>query len=200
MSTNKNSVVITVSKIISNFFNPLTSMLIYFIWFSNRNFTFNESLGHFLPILIIIIIPISVWIIWNVMTGRYTNLDVSDRNQRKSLYVFILLVTIIYLIFDYLKNEKVDLVMLFTLILLVLMQVSNFFIKSSMHTAFNVFVAGLFYSENKFLGFIWLGIAFLVGISRIILKRHTPKEVVSGTIIALLVSFAYIYTKNQIIH
>ncbi|HQD45325.1 MAG TPA: phosphatase PAP2 family protein, partial [Kaistella sp.] len=68
-----------------------------------------------------------------------------------------------------------------------------YFIKSSMHTAFNVFVAALFFAKSPVLGIFWLGIAVLVGITRIILKRHTVKEVFMGAIIAGVVSFIYLY-------
>jgi len=120
-------------------------------------------------------------------------MDVSNRNQRKSLYFFIAGVIAIYLLYDYFANGTIDLVMFFTTVLLVLMQISNYFIKSSMHTAFNVFVAALFFVQDLTMGMVWLCISILVGITRIILKRHTPKEVLSGFCIAALVSFMYIY-------
>jgi len=69
-----------------------------------------------------------------------------------------------------------------------------------MHTAFNVFAAALFFNESILFGVIWLAIAAIVGISRIILKRHTPAEVVAGTAIALVVSFVYLYTNIQFNH
>lgn len=182
---------------ISDFFNPLSSLPIYFIWFSSKNYSWEESLHRFLPISFIIIIPISIWILWNVKTKRYSNIDVSDRNQRKSLYFFIISVMSAYLIFEYFRNGKLDLVMLFIMVLLLMMQFSNYFIKSSMHTAFNVFVSALFFSQDTTLGILWFFISVLVGISRIILKRHSPKEVFMGAFIALVASFAYLYTNIQ---
>jgi membrane-associated phospholipid phosphatase len=87
--------------------------------------------------------------------------------------------------------------MLFILILLLALQISNYFIKSSMHTAFNIFVATLFFNIETYMGIIWLFIAGLVGITRIILKRHTTKEVILGAFIAFLVSFLYLYCNIQ---
>ncbi|WP_228455498.1 phosphatase PAP2 family protein [Chryseobacterium potabilaquae] len=66
-----------------------------------------------------------------------------------------------------------------------------------MHTAFNIFVAALFFSLNPQAGLIWLGIAVLVGITRIILKRHTVKEVFMGAGIAFVISFIYLYCNIQ---
>lgn len=187
-----------ISKFISDLFNPMNSLVLYFIVFSTRNFTLEEAFLNFLPILLLMIIPISSWIIFNVKTKKYTDHDVSDRKQRKSLYFFIEGVLIVYLFFVYLKYERIDFVLLFLLILLIVMQISNYFIKSSMHTAINIFIAALFFTISPVYGLIWLILSIIVGISRIILKRHSPSEVLSGAIIASLVSFIYLYTHIQI--
>lgn len=160
-------------------------------------YSLKDSLLYFLPILLMIIVPVIIWLVWNVKTGRYTNMDVSNRVQRKTLYIFIAACVVTYLIFHYIKNGSIDFVMLFILILLFALQISNFFIKSSMHTAFNVFVAALFFVIDWKMGLLWLGIASLVGVTRIILKRHTVKEVFMGAGIAIVVSFIYLYCNIQ---
>lgn len=200
MVQSTNPSVIAVSKVISNFFNPLVSLIIYFVYSSYLNYTAGEALHRFLPILIITIVPIVVWIVWNVKTGRYTNLDVSNRNQRKSLYFFVSGSILAYQAYDYIVNDTIDLIMLFLLVLLLTLQLSNYFIKSSMHTAFNVFVAALFFYLNPWLGLIWFVIAVLVGVTRVILGRHTTKEVLTGAAIAATVSFIYLYSAIQTQH
>lgn len=200
MEEKKYSLLHKISKVISDFFNPLVSLVIFFVYMSIREYTFKESLLYFFPLLLMIIAPVVIWLVWNVKTGRYTNMDVSNRVQRKTLYVFIAACVVIYLIFNYIKNGYIDLVMLFILILLFALQISNFFIKSSMHTAFNIFVAALFFTLDWKMGLIWLGIASLVGLTRIILKRHTVKEVFMGAGIAFMVSFIYLYCNIQFQH
>jgi membrane-associated phospholipid phosphatase len=189
-----------ISKIISDFFNPLVSLFIFFVYMSVRNYSLHDSVVYFLPILLMVIIPVVIWLVWNVKTGRYTNMDVSNRIQRKTLYVFIAVCVIAYIVYNYFKNGYIDFIMLFVLILLFAMQISNFFIKSSMHTSFNIFVAALFFALNPMMGLIWLGIASLVGITRVILKRHTVKEVLMGAGIAFMVSFLYLYCNIQFQH
>lgn len=189
-----------ISRIISDFFNPLVSLFIYFIFLSFKTYTWSEAISHFLPILLMTILPIVVWIAWNVKTGRYTNMDVSNRVQRKTLYIFIAVCIISYQIYHYIMNGFLDFVMLFILILLFALQFSNLYIKSSMHTAFNVFVAALFYAFSWKAGAVWLMIAALVGLTRIILKRHTPKEVFLGAGIAFLISFLYLYCNIKFQH
>ncbi|KMQ68427.1 ABC transporter permease [Chryseobacterium sp. FH2] len=200
MEQKQPSLVHKVSKIISDFFNPLVSLFIFFVYMSARQYSWKDSLIYFLPILLIVIVPVIIWIVWNVKTGRYTNMDVSNRIQRKTLYIFIATCVIAYIAYNYFRNGYIDFVLLFVLILLFALQVSNFFIKSSMHTAFNIFVAALFFALNWKMGIIWLGIAALVGITRVVLKRHTPKEVLMGAAIAFTVSFIYLYCNIQFQH
>lgn len=188
-----NTPIVKISKIISGFFNPLTSLFLYFLYQSYDNYSFSEAVKVFLPIFLLVILPISIWLLWNVMTKRYSNFDVSNRNQRKSLYFFIEGALLVYIIYEYLRFGTIDYVMGFLLILLVAMQLSNYFIKSSMHTAFNIYVAALFFKHSVVLGFIWLGIGIVVGITRVILKRHTIKEVLMGASIAMTVSAFYLY-------
>ncbi|MBP7174392.1 MAG: ABC transporter permease [Cloacibacterium sp.] len=182
-----------ISGVISNFFNPMVSLVIYFIYFSCKKLTWSEALQKFLPVILLLILPISLWIFWNVKKGKYSNMDVSNREQRKSLYVFIIVLSVLYMIYDYYKNDSLDWVLVFLIVLLLLMQISNYFIKSSMHTSLNVYVAALFFYINPVSGMIWLGIAIVVGITRIILRRHTLQEVLMGGLLATIVSFMYLY-------
>ena len=188
---------IKVSKYLSEIFNPMNSLIIYFIVFSSANFSIEESVRQFLPLLLLTIIPISFWIIYHVKTKKYTDTDVSDRKQRMGFYFFIAASILTYLTFVYLRYERTDFVLIFLLILLIAMQISNYFIKSSMHTALNLFVAALMVTINPLYGLIWLGITIAVGFSRIVLKRHTRAEVLSGAVISSFVSFIYLYTQIQ---
>ncbi|QDP84083.1 phosphatase PAP2 family protein [Chryseobacterium sp. SNU WT5] len=186
-----------ISKFISTVFNPINSLLFYFVIYSLKNSSLKESLQNFLPIFLITILPISGWILWNVKKKRYSDSDVSNRKQRKSLYFFIGGAISIYLLFIYLKFERIDWVLFFLLVLLLLMQISNYLIKSSMHTAINIFVAALFFTISPLIGIFWLGVSVVVAISRIILKRHSPAEVFAGSFIGISVSFIYLYTHIQ---
>lgn len=197
MVKTKKSTFITACRVISNFFNPIVSLIIYFIYSSVYFYPPGTSLSRFLPILLLTILPIIIWLGWNVRKGRYTNFDVSNREQRKGFYFFIAGAFFVYLCYDFFRNGTVDLVMLFLFILLLTMQLSNYFIKSSMHTSFNIYVAALFFFREPALGIIWLLIAAIVGYTRVVLGRHSVKEVLMGAAIATLVSFIYLYTAIQ---
>lgn len=183
---------ITLSKIISNFFNPFVSLLIYFWYYSSKNYNTSEAWERFLPIILILVLPVVAWIIWNVRTGRYTNMDVSNRKQRNSLYVIILVLSVIYLLYEYYFQDIFDVSIFMLTVLLALMQISNFYIKSSMHTALNIYVAALFFKLNPYIGLLWLLLSIIIGITRIILKRHSIAEVIAGASIAFFISIIYI--------
>lgn len=193
------NILINISKIISNFFNPLISLVIYFFYYSYKNYTWEEASKKFLPILLLLIIPIALWIYRNVKKGNYTNMDVSNRKQRHSLYLFIVLATVVFLAVDFYLHKEIDWTVLMLCILLILMQISNFYIKSSMHTSLNIYVAALFFAINPAIGFFWFFLAVLIGITRVILKRHTVKEVLSGGGIAIFVSLIYLIMVKAII-
>lgn len=194
-----NSKLIKLSKVVSNFFNPLVSLLIYFFYYSYQNYTWAEASKKFLPILLLLIVPISLWIYSNVKKGNYTNMDVSNRKQRHSLYVFIILATIVFLAVDYFLHKEIDWAIVLLCILLIIMQISNFFIKSSMHTSLNIYVAALFFAINPLLGILWFLLSVIIGITRVILKRHSVQEVLAGAVIAIFVSLAYLIMVKAII-
>ena len=198
METQK-PLVINVSKVISNFFNPLVSLVIYFFYYSYKNYTWEQASAKFIPILLVLIIPTALWIYRNVKAGKYTNMDVSNRKQRHSLYIFIIIATVIFLGVDFYLHKEMDWTIFMLCILLVLMQVSNFFIKSSMHTSLNIYVAALFFAIEPVIGVFWFALSVVIGITRIILKRHTPLEVLCGGLIAVFVSLIYLIMVKAII-
>lgn len=195
----ENPLLIRFSRFISDFFNPIISQLIFFGFFAYLKMGFEEAFNNFLLIVFVVAIPIFGWIYWNVKRGKYTNMDVSDRNQRKSLYFFALIILLVYTAILYFtdQNRELLLIIIFNIVLMVVLQLSNYFIKSSMHTSANVFVSMLFFSINATYGGLWFLIAIMVGLTRIILKRHTPKEVFAGAGIALIISLLYLYIHIQ---
>lgn len=184
------------SKIFSAIFNPIFSLLFYFIfqfWMDEKKENFSQT---FIPILLLLVLPIVFWIAWNVRKGKYSDSDVSNQSQRNSLYFFINPLLLVYILWLYLMENRLDFPILFLFALFVLMMVSNFFIKSSMHTAFNLFAAALFFKISIPMGILWLGITIIVAITRIVLKRHSVSEILSGSLISLVVSFLYLYSEK----
>lgn len=192
MSSKVSPFIINLAKFITNLFNPLFSLLLYFIYIQAKFETFSGGLKKFFLLVIVLIFPIFLWIFKRVKSGKYTDADVSNREERKTLYYFIIAALSVYIIINYFIYNSLDPVMLYLLLLLFVMQISNLFIKSSMHTALNIFTAALFFSQNHVFGIIWLLVSIIVGFTRIILKKHSLQEVLSGTAIALVVSLLFL--------
>lgn len=190
---------ISASNILSTILNPLFSLLFFFGFYAYEKMEYHMALKNLGLMIFFVVIPIFGWIYWNVKSGRYTNMDVSDRKQRNSLYIFNFIIIAVYIEILNLTQQEFSFILIniFLLILMMTMHFSNFFIKSSMHTSFNVFVSVLFFNLNPYFGFFWLGLTVLLGISRVILKRHTPKEVFMGASIATIISIVYLYFDIQ---
>lgn len=199
MSKEFSTLSVSLSNLLSNIMNPLFSLLFFFGFYAYEKMQLEKALQNLGLIIFVIILPIFGWIYWNVKTGRYTNMDVSDRKQRNSLYLFNFGIISLYTAFLYFTPQEFGFILIniFLLILMITLQLSNFFIKSSMHTAFNVFVCVLFFGLNPYLGSLWLILTVLLGVSRVILKRHTVKEVIMGASIATLISIVYLYFNIQ---
>jgi len=122
--------------------------------------------------------------------GTYTNFDVSDKSQRKSFYLFavplLLIVTVILFVTDQSRNLCIS--VLFALILLTISQITNFFVKSSLHVSLNIYLSSLIFTVNYKIGIVALLFAGLISWSRVKLGRHTIKEVLFGLLIGILIS------------
>jgi membrane-associated phospholipid phosphatase len=122
--------------------------------------------------------------------GSYTNFDVSDRTQRKSLFRFAipLLFIVTVVLFATHQSKNLCISVLFALILLIVSQVINLYVKSSLHVSFNIYLSALVFTVNYKIGIVALLFTGLLMWSRVKLERHTIKEVVFGLVIGLVIS------------
>ena len=148
-----------------------------------------------LSVLIIggIFVPVGLRTLVGVRSGKYTNLDVSDRVQRQRWFmvttVLLLIVTAIIWITE--QNWSLRLGMVCAFLLLLISQLVNTRIKASMHLAFHVYLSLLVLHMNLIAGVCFLLFAPLLAWSRLYLKRHIAKEVVVGMALGCLFGFAF---------
>jgi hypothetical protein len=159
---------------------------------------FNRALLHSSMILGGIFLPVAIKTYINSKNGTYTNFDVSNKTQRQSWYVFAtlisLLVTIILFVTD--QPRTISLSVLFAWILLFTSQLTNYFIKSSLHVSFNIFLSFLIIPMNLTLGIFCLFLTIIIAWARLTLQRHTMQEILTGSILGLIVgvlSLLYIH-------
>lgn len=130
--------------------------------------------------------------------GSYTNFDVSDRKQRKSVFTFIVPILSVVTVVMYLTGQSTHLCqsLLVGLILVISSQVVNLYIKSSMHVAFHLYLSFLVMTLNPGIGIIALLITFPIAWSRIVLGRHTLKESLVGGVIGGMAGLSMFYLEG----
>jgi membrane-associated phospholipid phosphatase len=143
-------------------------------------------------IIIFFFIPISIKMYVGSKKGTYTNFDVSDRNERQSWYVVALfLLSILILILFYTNQAKAIIwTALFFFLLLLISKLLNYYIKSSLHVSLNVFLTFLIIPFNLYFGIIFLFFVLSISWSRIVLKRHTLKEVIYGGMVGSFIGLS----------
>jgi len=149
-----------------------------------------------------IFIPLVAWLYIKSKNGTTTNFDVSDRKQRKSLFVFILPVLMLVTIILYRtgQSKTVCLSVFFGLVITFVSQLVNLRIKSSLHVSMTIYLAFLIMPLNYLMGIVVLLISGLIGWSRIVLGRHTLKEVLWGGGIGLTIGLIMFYVEQNIYH
>jgi membrane-associated phospholipid phosphatase len=189
-----------IANIISVVGNPLYTIPVFvlIVMFGNEDFS-KASLISFL-IIGCIFIPVILWMYIKSKNGTYTNFDVSDKNQRKSLFWFAFPLVLIITVFMFVTNQSrnLSISMLFALILVVTSQITNFFIKSSLHVSLNIFLSSLIFTVNYKMGIAVLLFTGLLIWSRLKLERHTVKEVFTGFVIGLLISLIMLITEGYL--
>ncbi|HEY3387939.1 MAG TPA: hypothetical protein VGK38_00085 [Prolixibacteraceae bacterium] len=147
-----------------------------------------------------IFIPVILWMYIKSKNGTYTNFDVSDKNQRKSLFLFVIPLLIVVTVALFLTNQSRNLCIsvLFALILTVISQFINFFVKSSLHVSLNTYLAALIFTMNFEIGIVVFLFTGLLSWSRVKLGRHTIKEVLFGLSIGTLIGLIMLVTEGFI--
>lgn len=136
----------------------------------------------------IIQIPVLINLTRKLKKGKIESYDVSNRNERKKFYFLVIPLLIIVNLILLFTNQSKDLIFsfLFATILLLIMQVMNYFIKSSLHVAVNVYLGFLIFNLNPNTGILWWIFVLFIAWSRLELKKHTTQEIVCGFIIGAL--------------
>ena len=186
-----------IAQIISFAGHPLLTIPLYvlFVMFSLEDIKkafFNSAL-----IIGCFFIPLILRLYLKSRNGSYTNFDVSDRKQRKSIFFFIIPILSIVTFIAYITGQSTNLCLslLFGLVLVFVAQFVNLYIKSSMHVSFHLYLSFLVMILNYPIGIIMLLISVPIAWSRIVLGRHTLKETMVGGVIGLLVGILMIYTE-----
>lgn len=189
-----------IASIISIIFHPLLTIPIFIliVTFGFEGF----SKAAFISVLLIgcVFIPLILWMYIKSRNGTYSNFDVSDKTQRKSLYLFAipLLLIVTAILFATNQSKNLCISVLFALILMIISQAANYFVKSSLHVSLNIYLSSLIFTVNFKIGIVILLFTGLLVWSRVKLGRHTIKEVLFGLLIGIVVSWLMLIFEGYI--
>lgn len=189
-----------IATVISTAGHPLITIPLYVIIVM---FAFEEpKRAAFVSLLIVggIFIPLSIRLFIKSRNGSYTNFDVSDRQQRKSLFVFVLplLIVVTFILYKTGQPNGIFLSVLFATILTAVSQVVNYFIKSSLHVSLSIFLSCLMMPLFFNLAIIMLLFTGIIGWSRVVLGRHTKQEVYFGVCVGTIISVIMLFYQGFI--
>lgn len=180
------------ANIISTIGHPLLTIPVFVIivLFTYEDF-YNAAIISTL-IISCVFIPISVKMYLGSKKGTYTNFDVSDKKQRQSWYLVVLFLALFLTVILFVTNQSHALKWnaLFFFLLLLASKFLNYYTKSSLHVSLNVFLTFLIIPFSISLGIIFFVFVLFISWSRIVLKRHTLKEVIYGSVLGLLIGFS----------
>lgn len=136
-------------------------------------------------VLGVVTIPIIIHNSYKVKTGKYSNFDVSQREQRKGFYPFLLALFLCIQALNYwtgLPQEVMTQTWIFIGMLLVSYLI-NFVLKASLHTSILFFIS----FSLLHVGFPWIAVlmtlAILTAWSRVYTHKHQLSEVLVGGLV-----------------
>ncbi|WP_461130641.1 phosphatase PAP2 family protein [Spirosoma aerophilum] len=135
-----------------------------------------------------VVLPISWYNYRKVKRGQYTNFDVSDQRQRAQFYpVLIGAISLLAgLLFATHQPRPFCYGTACVLLLVIISYEVNRYIKASLHTSLSFFLTWAIYGINQPLGLLMGVFAILIGLSRLVLGRHTLLEILIGALIGLI--------------
>lgn len=139
------------------------------------------------------------WITYKHKKGDYSDYNISDRKQRYSLYHFAIpLIFVTAFLFSFFNQPKyLSIAFSFGGLLMIISYLSNFVIKSSLHTSLNIYLAFSVFIIHDVLGVLIFCFTLMIACSRVILKKHTISEVISGFLIGEFSGLClYFFTVN----
>lgn len=187
-----------ISTVISAIGHPLLVIAIATMIIAFHLYDRDKAFLVSLVVIGIAIIPVTINNYTKTRKKVYTNFDVSDQKQRASFFKFSLLVLGIATLVLYFipGTEEFFLGTFFALMMLATAAIINIKIKSSIHTSVIFYVAISVYKIYAPATFILFGLGILVGISRLVLNRHTKKEVMVGGLIGVAFGLLLLYSEQ----
>lgn len=193
-----NPIVLKIATLVSAVGHPLLILAVFTLFITFR--TYNLKTASLISFVTIgaVIVPITIRNYLKYKRKEYTNFDVSDRLQRKSFYRFgiALLLGVTILLYFIQGAESFFTGSLVALLMIVVSAGINTRLKTSLHTSTAMFLSVVLFDINESLAIVLFVFSFFVAWSRLVLKRHTIEEVISGAIIGMTFGMVNHYAQN----
>jgi hypothetical protein len=190
----------SIARVISTLGNPLVLSFLVAIYVNFSTLEWAQALERTAILAGCGIVPIFWYINRKVGQGNYADHDVSARTKRPTLYLFslsVLLVMIAILHFTGQPRAVVNGAWAAWTLAAVSFLI-NFKAKTSLHTGYAFLIGFLALSAHFGVGVGLIAFAFLVGWSRVALRRHTLLEVFIGaTLGSSIGAVFYGFVKSQ---
>jgi hypothetical protein len=130
------------------------------------------------------ILPIVAVILWKMHQGVWSDFDVSDRQQRSSLYWYAIPIFLAVYFFLPAHPDFRRSVLALVAALLVALALSRF-LKTSLHLLCAALCAVVLWQAYPWSALVMAAVLAALAWSRWILKHHTPAEIATGTLLGL---------------
>jgi hypothetical protein len=189
------------AKVVTAIIHPVTLMVpaVFIIAYESGESLFSSFLWTFIALIFSGVV--GGFVLHGVKKGFFKDLDVSVRKQRVILYPFVIGVVFLFMILVHLmKGPKVlELSSIIFIIALFILDLINRKIKASVHVAaISALVIGFIFIYGGWTVFALLLIP-LIAWARVVLRRHTVKEVIVGAICGIILSILGIIVVQFII-
>ncbi len=173
--------------ILSRIFDPVVEIPLLLV--ASSMYALNNGMRwRFLLVLLVIdaVLP-AVYLVWGLRTKRFSDWDISKRQQRFGLYFFTVFCHLVGVVLAITVGKYIMFKILLTFWLLaVIFAVITFFWKISVHAGVNGALVAFF---NHFYGWdrYWWLVLILVAVlwSRVEIKKHSWSQVITGAALAL---------------
>lgn len=143
------------------------------------------ALSVLLALFLSVILPTGLLLFLGVRSGRWSDADVSAREERRRFYPIAVPLSAAGIVVTWLAGAPRYILRggIVTLVLLITAGLINLWFKLSLHTLFASFCTVILFQLNPFCGLLALALMALVFWSRLFLGRHTVWETIAGTIL-----------------
>ena len=185
-----------IAKYISIIGHPLLTIPLFVISALFHFHEFDSALLTSILMIFGIIVPLFIKMYRGEKKGVYTNFDVSDQGERKSWYFFAIALLSITSAILLVSNQPptIRFGFLLSTLLLLSSQIINYYIKSSLHVSFNIFLSFVILPVNVYLAALSFLFVVVIAWSRVYLRRHTIKEITTGAIIGFICGLLLLIT------